>query len=130
MKHRMIACVHGRIITVTAAFSAIPRISLLTSLHLLVSLSLSWRCNHRTVADGTCRYVCLTGSVVCRVAQSCSYNTPPNNTPPDKTPPITHIPSNSFPSNFFGCENAASRYTGGVKFIADDYAIECEVRQG
>jgi hypothetical protein len=33
----------------------------------------------------------------------------------------------SFPNNFFGCENAASRYTGGVKYIADDYAIECEV---
>jgi hypothetical protein len=28
----------------------------------------------------------------------------------------------------FGCETAAAKYTGGVKFIADDYALECEVR--
>jgi hypothetical protein len=33
----------------------------------------------------------------------------------------------SFPNNFFGCENAARGYTGGVKFIAEDYDIECEV---
>jgi hypothetical protein len=34
-----------------------------------------------------------------------------------------------FPQNMFGCETAAAKYTGGVKFIADDYALECEVRQ-
>jgi hypothetical protein len=33
----------------------------------------------------------------------------------------------SFPNNFFGCENAARGYTGGVKFIKEDYDIECEV---
>lgn len=33
-----------------------------------------------------------------------------------------------FPQNMFGCETAAAKYTGGVKFIADDYAMECEVR--
>jgi hypothetical protein len=33
----------------------------------------------------------------------------------------------SFPSNFFGCETAAARYTGGVKYIAEDYELECEV---
>jgi hypothetical protein len=27
----------------------------------------------------------------------------------------------------FGCETAAAKYTGGVRFIADDYALECEV---
>ncbi|KAF8055286.1 hypothetical protein HT031_006812 [Scenedesmus sp. PABB004] len=32
----------------------------------------------------------------------------------------------SFPQNMFGCETSAARYTGGVKFIADDYALECE----
>lgn len=34
----------------------------------------------------------------------------------------------SFPKNMFGCETSANRFTGGTKFIAEDYAAECEVR--
>ena len=34
----------------------------------------------------------------------------------------------SFPTNFFGCESAAGGVTKGVKFLAEDKAIECEVR--
>jgi hypothetical protein len=33
----------------------------------------------------------------------------------------------SFPTNFFGCETAAAKYTGGVKYIAEDYELECQV---
>ncbi len=33
----------------------------------------------------------------------------------------------SFPSNMFGCESAAKGITGGgVKFLAEDRALECE----
>lgn len=27
----------------------------------------------------------------------------------------------------FGCETSAAKFTGGVKYIADDYALECQV---
>lgn len=35
-----------------------------------------------------------------------------------------------WPNNVFGCESLADKFTGGVKYIADDKAIECEVRSG
>ena len=34
-----------------------------------------------------------------------------------------------FPSNFFGCESAAGGLTKGVKFIAEDRALECEGKE-
>ncbi|KAF6250768.1 chloroplast photosystem I subunit N [Scenedesmus sp. NREL 46B-D3] len=34
-----------------------------------------------------------------------------------------------FPYNMFGCETAAAKYTGGVRFIADDYALECQGKE-
>jgi photosystem I subunit PsaN len=35
----------------------------------------------------------------------------------------------SFPTNFFGCETAATKYTGGVKYIAEDYELECQGKE-
>lgn len=33
----------------------------------------------------------------------------------------------AFPQNFFGCESLADKFTGGVKYIKEDKALECEV---
>eukprot|EP00877_Chromochloris_zofingiensis_P010948 jgi/Chrzof1/6106/Cz17g10010.t1_PSAN[v5.2] len=33
----------------------------------------------------------------------------------------------SFPNNFFGCDEASAKLTGGVKYLQDDYEIECLV---
>jgi hypothetical protein len=61
-----------------------------------------------------------------------SLTTTPPSTPPKKT---KTQPTNStvadgtcqFPSNMFGCESAAKGITGGgVKFLAEDRALECE----
>eukprot|EP00878_Enallax_costatus_P000632 GHUV01000735.1.p2 GENE.GHUV01000735.1~~GHUV01000735.1.p2 ORF type:complete len:149 (+),score=49.30 GHUV01000735.1:171-617(+) len=32
----------------------------------------------------------------------------------------------SFPQNMFGCETSAAKFTGGVKYIAEDYDLECQ----
>lgn len=32
----------------------------------------------------------------------------------------------AFPNNLFGCDETSSALTGGVKFIAEDAALECE----
>jgi hypothetical protein len=48
-------------------------------------------------------------------------NTPNNSTVADGTC--------AFPQNMFGCESAAGGLTKGVKFIADDRALECEGKE-